>query len=305
VRLSNILIDFLQSYPLQYDDTYNYLLETSSRGSFSFAFGHYIRDIIPYLVFLNNSVSKIFSFKPVGRGEAEVLDLLRRQDLQSNHIGFDSIPSKSHGTIMSHRNIQIYAIRARFIYLSLATRLRILYDLSPSRPCQYSRKICNVLVLSRQQDYPTPANSHRWGNEYEFINYSRSSLSITVVSPEKTGVTRLHNIIQTYTHDVVMSAFGSALYQIFLYPERYTEILVLMGNLNDDNIWETALYDFYPFRHMFWLFYTPANITAPVNQLFIIPPSAIVSALRCIETYKNTKQTIDIDNVYRLRPPQA
>ena len=144
----------------------------------------------------------------------------------------------------------------------------------------------------------------RWSNEDELTN-SDSDYKYQTIYPEELGVKNTFEFINRINPMIIIGSMGSAFYQLFINKKIRSNICIIFGGINSDDLWKDQFVDLKPFRKLFWSIYTETEITHPWNSSFNYDPNLIDKAIKTIKTYvSKNNNTIKLNSRTRLIPPR-
>ena len=157
-----------------------------------------------------------------------------------------------------------------------------------------------VVILARK------GKNKRWNN-IEEIKYV-DELDIVIIYPELLGPVGLKNELEGLNPEIIMSAIGSASYQLF-FMELKATILILRGNFQKVSTWEEAcirdgkdsLYEMRPFTGRTWLVYRESEKNDSWNMDFEYTKKEITDIVKAV---REKKKIIPKTNIRLLSPKE-
>lgn len=251
--------------------------EWSSRGSYSFHFGHFIIDIIPLLLSLDliypGQLIKLV-IPTLSPWALEVLDIYGLLSL-SNLL---EVTSSQESTIQhSGDSVRYLSLNnVRLVKLARSLKYEILRAGFNVPRLKYQPEGTRVLVLSRGK---LPSNApKRWVNEIECID-ACSKCEVQVEYPEKIGPNGLINLISQYKPSLIIGSAGSALHQLLVVNNITPRVCIVMGGMDPKRIWKTQLSDFLYAGDRISILCIKDSINTDWNATFVIHPFVFRSVI--------------------------
>jgi hypothetical protein len=248
------------------------LLEWTSRGTFSFHFGHFIIDVIPLLMAIHNTKTLsdyklLISIFPAWA--SELLDLYGLKRLGTLLYVYNDVGGEE---LNRSKNIAFTKVEnATFIKLSPGYRDNLLNNGFRVNELQYKPSMSRLAVLSRR----CLPNSKpiRWINEDECIKACVNHQVLTLF-PEELGPIELIRQLSAYRPGIILGCAGSALHQLLVISDITPLILMVASRLNPKTMWKSQLSDFKYARGKFSILSKITTANADWNDSFEISPEA-------------------------------
>jgi len=267
--------------PLSQDRQNEILLaEFSSRGSYSFHFGHFIIDFLPHLlsdrIIASAGYSKppliTFPMQPWEPELACTLDIKLEDTLPMYRLPV------IHNNLSHSPTFTFYSSKLRFLALGRLLKARLLKSrigikqIGPySDPLplhHYGRDVCKGLLISRNESNVPPCR-RRILNEEEIVDcFNKFGLPVDTCSPTLVGPKLLNVMVTNY--QFVISAAGSALYQLFHGNGTLPPCIIMFPPTSPSSFWNGQARDFLPYRSIIWSL-APINSTVLHNSNWNMP----------------------------------
>jgi len=251
-----------------------YYAEYMSRGPFTHHFGHFCVDFLPYydlFIELGRTCenSLYLGSSNLTSWQVELITILEMDNFEYKNILF---PEDKRITFNC---LDAVNCRVKFIKMSQAEKVnRTQNELNM---IEYPKHINfpgrggalpehNIVVFCRR-------NNKRWINPESCLHIPNSNVKL--IYPEDLGPTQLNELLDKSKANLVISAIGSAIYQLF-YMRLQLKVLCLYGNLNCEGTWESlvkrngvdSFFELEPFINYIYLGYRSSSITQAWNSTF-------------------------------------
>ena len=285
--------------PKGHDSNIISLHEMRSNGGYSFHFGHFIIETIPYLELAYAIGCGLSTYTSVSQWMNDLIVMIGRPCLQNVFCPLDVNKFSS----IRLNGIFIEATQSRIMFAKMSKHQtnKIIESLVPSTG-YFSLKHASlkIYIISRKNDIPTATGAIRWLNEHDLLEY-HSEYDFQLIQPEKFGFLRLFQRIQSEKPALVISANGSAVYQFFLYNEYRPKVLMLLGSVNISQLWHGQMANFKAFSSQLWLLFISSHQPSDWNSPFEYPAEVILEAITHILSGSTLSLRISA-NYYLLSP---
>ena len=260
-------------------------------------FGHFVIEQLPLMLVADCLGARLLVSRSLTSWAQQLLDLANLKHLQHNIYPFKD--SRIARADLGRATIQSKYLRARFIKLERKLSASLLKAIA-SQPCpiRSSSNPIRVAVLSRLKMH----KHQRWTNENELYKPELKH-QYQQLFPEKLGVMGLRTHLHSSCASVVVSAIGSACYQLFLDKKRRYEVILLFGdfNLSRPSQWFST---YLPFKHLFWMLLRSVNYHPKWNMPFQVSPDLIDVAVEIVLQQEDVENPIFLQDGFTLLPPR-
>jgi hypothetical protein len=264
--------------PLLNKPNYPLCAEWSSRGSYSFHFGHFIIDIIPlliaiYLMYPKSQLKLIVSSFPLWA--VELLEIYGLSFL-SNRLA--NISMEESNVENFNNSVKYLCLKdVNFIKLARSFKHEMLKIGFPVLQLTYAPQRTRILVLSRGKLNNNA--SKRWTNELECID-ACNNYEVKIIYPEQIGPRSLVNIIQDLKPALIIGCAGSALHQLLVVNNLSARVCIILGGMDPNSIWNSQLSDFLYAKERVSIVYIKRDQNCDWNSTFEIHPMAFKSIIK-------------------------
>jgi hypothetical protein len=277
------------------------IAELRSNGGYSYHFGHFIIETVPYLFVASRIGCKLLTYLPINKWQSDILGMVQKEDLNAAIAPYQDNPSAS--IMRGSSRVEATLATVRFFKISKRdtnSLISYMYKEHGLNSCNIESKI--IYVLSRRNDVPTSTGAIRWSNEADLLS-SCSEYTFQAVSPERCGLKNLYDMVQSEQPALVISTNGSAIYQFFLYQGYCPKLLMLLGNVSSAVLWTSQMKNFQAFCDKFWILRIDSQETGDWNEEFHYPPKVILDSIRHI--FSGSSDCAIFENKFVLHPPRA
>jgi hypothetical protein len=277
-------------------------LTSPSRGSQSFAYGHFIIDILPYL-FYASLISRFKSYAPL---------LYQREEWQQNLLAtcFDNSPRLAYfsdlSPFFSTPYLDAYKIMSQVVHLprrnhALYVFQKVLASKLVQTNARDSDHEIGVLFLVRAN---IAGRSDRWSNADSCLDALQKSIRLPVfrVNPSEYLPSDIAKFVSMTS--VTLTAAGSAAYNSLLFGDaNHITILVVPYSVSSDLTWQFTLRMFIPFSNRLILIsnlYAPKPCAEGWDSTTSLDPYDLSNAIASILKY-SFKASSTYPDVFRRR----
>ena len=224
------------------------LIPCSARGNQSFAYGHFISEVLPDLTLIRNLINfnflyglKVLTF-PLAAWANQLLAIFQIdrtliQELPVNDIVLNNTPLYT-------------AYRARVRFYSDSLRLNQVQMMTSVNHhiFQEQHNLVSVTLLSRES--VLGARPARWLDFFQIYSKLLDELGqvrVSMIDPATDGPLAFHNFYNEKSNNLFFSPPGSAIYNaLFLSP---SPVLVALESIPISAIWDGQISDLMPYGH--------------------------------------------------------